>query len=305
MFQSYPVTGSFSRSAVNNETGAKSGISAIVTATLVMLTLLFLTVLFEKLPLAVLAAIVISGVLGLLDYPEAIHLFHVHKFDFAVWCISCFGTMFLGVEVGLTIAVVVSILLVIYESAYPHTAVLGRLPGTTVYRNVKQYTEAERYHGILMCRIDAPIYFANTQHVRDKINKYERMAEETPKYVIVDLSPVSHVDTSAMHILEDMRRNYDSRGIQLCLCNPNKIVMNYLRLSGLEESIGQGYIFVRMHDAVLNCLEEMEASEVSVDVEKQTTGAASSSASNDASVEMMDTSTKGEVNGTEGINSLT
>lgn len=86
--------------------------------------------------------------------------------------------MFLGVEIGLAIAVSVSLLLVTYESAYPHTAVLGRLPGTTVYRNVKQYPDAERYDGIVMVRIDAPIYFANTQNVREKIMKYERLAEE-------------------------------------------------------------------------------------------------------------------------------
>ena len=86
--------------------------------------------------------------------------------------------MFLGVEIGLAIAVSVSLLIVTYESAYPHTAVLGRLPGTTVYRNIKQYPDAERYDGIVMVRIDAPIYFANTQNVREKIMKYERVAEQ-------------------------------------------------------------------------------------------------------------------------------
>merc|ERR1712174_108660 len=101
MFQSYPVTGSFSRSAVNNECGAQSGISAIVTATLVGLVLLFLTPVFEIMPLAVLASIIISGVTGLIDYTEAIHLFKVHKFGFVVWIISFLGTLFLGVEIGI------------------------------------------------------------------------------------------------------------------------------------------------------------------------------------------------------------
>merc|ERR1712157_224780 len=108
---------------------------------------------------------------------------------------------------------------------------------------------------------------ANTQHVRDKILKYEATAEVPPKFIIVDLSPVSHVDTSAMHILEDMRANYESRGIQLCLCNPNKIVMDYLRLSGLAQRIGSNHIFVRMHDAVLSCLQELEGETATVDLE--------------------------------------
>jgi len=167
VFNGYPVTGSFSRSAVNNDAGAKSGISGIVTATMVMITLLFLTSVFEYMPLATLAAIVISGVLGLMDYEEAFYLWRVNKFDWLVWTVSCCGTMFLGVEIGLMIAVGLSLLLVLYESAYPHTAVLGRLPGSTVYRNVKQYPKAELYDAIVLCRIDAPIYFANTQYIRE------------------------------------------------------------------------------------------------------------------------------------------
>jgi sulfate transporter 4 len=208
MFQAYPVTGSFSRSAVNNESGAETGIAGMVTATMVGVVLLLLTPVFEKLPLNVLAAIVISGVLGLLDYAEAMYLWRVHKFDFLVWLTACFGTMFLGVEIGLGIAVGVSLLIVIYESAYPHTIVLGRLPGTTVYRNVKQYPETERYDGIVMVRIDAPIYFANVQNVRDKIRKYRLAAAAELverggdiKYIILEMAPVSHIDTSALHIL--------------------------------------------------------------------------------------------------------
>lgn len=257
MFSAYPVTGSFSRSAVNNESGAVSGVSAIVTATLVGFVLIFLTALFEKMPLAILASIVISGVLGLLDYPEAIHLYKVHGFDFLVWCISCFGTLFLGVEIGLSIAVGVSILLVTYESAYPHTAVLGRLPGTTVYRNIKQYPEAERYDGILICRIDAPIYFANTQYVREKMTKYELQTKDC-RFVIMDLSPVSHIDTSGLHILQDIFTMYQARSVQLCLCNPNDVVMNRFILAGFEKEVGEDNIYVNTHDAVVECMREYE-----------------------------------------------
>mmetsp|Transcript_39572 Transcript_39572/g.58781 ORF Transcript_39572/g.58781 Transcript_39572/m.58781 type:complete len:732 (-) Transcript_39572:383-2578(-) len=267
MFQSYPVTGSFSRSAVNNDSGAMSGISGMVTATMVLFVLLFLTPVFEKMPLSVLAAIVISGVLGLLDYPEAIYLWKVHKFDFFNWTLACTLTMFLGVEIGLAIAVVVSLLLVTYESAYPHTAVLGRLPGTTVYRNVKQYDDAETYDGIVMVRIDAPIYFANTQNVREKLAKYERRAEEeltargedpNIKYLILEMSPVSHVDTSALHILHDMNKTYKDRGIQLCFSNPSTRVMDVFLRSGLVDEVGREHIFVTIHDAISWCLQQQD-----------------------------------------------
>lgn len=270
MFQSYPVTGSFSRSAVNNESGAQSGISGLVTATLVGLVLLLLTSIFEILPLNILAAIVISGVLGLLDFDEAKYLWRVHKFDFSVWLIACFGTMFLGVEIGLAIAVAVSLLIVIYESAYPHTAVMGRLPGTTVYRNIKQYPEAERYDRIVIVRIDAPLYFANSMNVRDKIRKYRLAAEkemaernEEVKYLIIELTPVSHVDTTALHILEDMHINYNSRGQQLVFANPSLLVMERFVSSGFADRVGRQHFFSCSHDAVNWCLAELDVEAVS------------------------------------------
>lgn len=276
MFHCYPITGSFSRSAVNNDSGAQSGISGMVTATLVGITLLLLTPIFEQLPLCVLAAIVISGVIGLLDYEEAMYLWKVHKFDFFVWTVACAGTMFLGVEIGLGIAVIVSLLLVIYESAVPHTAVLGRLPGSTVYRNVKQYPEAERYDGIVAVRIDAPIYFANTLSIREKLEKYERRAErllkerqeqlnedgvlvtDKVKYIVLELSPVSHVDTSGLHILQDMLCLYKDRGIQLCFSNPSVQVMEKFQSSGLAAEMGEEHIFVTIHDAITWCLHQLD-----------------------------------------------
>jgi len=272
VFNSYPVTGSFSRSAVNNETGAVSGISGVVTATIVAFVLLFLTPVFERMPLAVLAAVIISGVLRLLDWPEAMYLWKVHKFDFFVWLIACLGTMFLGVEIGLGIAVGVSLLLVTYESAYPNTCVLGRLPGSTVYRNIKQYPGAERYDGIVMVRVDAPIYFANTQNVREKLQKYEKIAEEEltesnggeVKFIIWELSPVPHIDTSALHILSDMIATYKDRGIQLCFANPTVPVMNRFLSSGLVDEVGREHIFVTTHDAVNWCLDHMDAMALSV-----------------------------------------
>jgi sulfate transporter 4 len=265
LFNGYPVTGSFSRSAVNNETGAQSGIAAMVTATMVMFVLLLLTPVFEIMPLNVLAAIVISGVLGLLDYTEAMYLWTVHKFDFAVWSVACFGTMFLGVEIGLAIAVGVSLLIVIYESAYPHTSVLGRLPGTNVYRNIKQYPEAELYDGIVLVRVDAPLYFANASNVRDKIRKYRHVAEAKMaerngevKFLIMDFSPVSHIDTSALHLLEAMDVNFKSRGQQLCFADPNMKVMEMMVASGFADKVGRDHFFFALHDAVNWCLHEMD-----------------------------------------------
>jgi sulfate transporter 4 len=180
--------------------------------------------------------------------------------------------MFLGVEIGLAIAVGVSLLLITYESAYPHTAQLGRLPGSTVYRNIKQYPSAERYDGIVMVRIDAPIYFANTDNVRCKLQKYEQLAEEElaarnageVKFIILELSPVSHVDSSALHILQDMTKTYKERGIRMLFSNPSVKVMDSFVKSKLADEVGREHIFVTIHDAVNWCLDHMDTIALSV-----------------------------------------
>ena len=216
----------------------------------------------------------IAGVISLLDYPEAIYLWRVHKFDFCVWMCAFLGTTLLGVEIGLAISVAVSLLLIIYESAFPHTAVLGRLPGSNVYRNIKQYPNAERYDGIVIVRIDAPIYFANTDNIRTKLTKYQKAAEEElaardsgeVKYVLIELSPVSHVDSSALHILHDMIESYNERGIQMLFSNPSVSVMDSFERGKIVDAVGREHIFVSTHDAVKWSLDHMDAIAVSVHV---------------------------------------
>lgn len=209
----------------------------------------------------------------MVDTDEAIYLWKVHKFDFGVWMFAFLGTLFLGVELGLGISVGLSLFLVIFESAYPHTAILGRLPGTTEYRNIKNYGQAERYDGIVVVRVDAPIYFANTQNVRDKVFKYVTKAkqdlkacgkdESTLQFVIIELSAVAHIDTSALHILQDMNKIYLNQKIQMVFTNPNVKVMSRLVSSGIADEIGRQHIFVSTHDAVDYCLTAMDSNEIS------------------------------------------
>lgn len=196
--------------------------------------------------------------------------------------------LFAGVEMGLGLSIGISLLLVIFESAYPHTAVLGRLPGTHHYRNIKQYQNAEQYDGIVLIRCDAPIYFANTQHIRDKIQKYYQRAKEQlhedhqsqvnqgtssndvplsnevqhVQFVVLELTPVSHIDTSALHTIHEMKNSLLEDNVQLCLSNPNPRVMKRLVQSGLADEIGRDHIFVALHDAVHYCLNHMDNVEI-------------------------------------------
>ncbi|KAK7858261.1 sulfate transporter 4.1, chloroplastic [Quercus suber] len=267
-FSAYPTTGSFSRSAVNHESGAKTGLAGIVTAIIMGCALLFLTPLFEYIPQCVLAAIVISAVMGLVDYNEAIFLWRVDKKDFLLWTITCITTLFLGIEIGVLVGVGASLAFVIHESANPHIAVLGRLPGTTVYRNSKQYPEAYTYNGIVIVRIDAPIYFANISYIKDRLREYEvdvdRSTSRGPEveriyFVIIELAPVTYIDSSAVQALKDLYQEYKLRDIQIAISNPNREVLLTLSRSGVVELIGKEWYFVRVHDAVQVCLQHVQS----------------------------------------------
>ncbi|EFJ51511.1 hypothetical protein VOLCADRAFT_79619 [Volvox carteri f. nagariensis] len=264
-FNCYTTTGSFSRSAVNNESGAKTGLACFITAWVVGFVLIFLTPVFEKLPMCTLGAIVVSSVTGLLEYEQAIYLFKVNKLDFLVWMASFLGVLFISIEIGLGIAIGLALLIVIYESAFPHTAQLGRIPGSSVYRNVKQYPNAQLFPGILICRIDAPVYFANIQWIKDRLRAYEERHREWSsdrhgvklEYAVLDFSPVTHLDATGIHGLEQLIEQFANNGTQLVICNPSVKVVKSMETAGLPDMLGRDYIFVTVHDAVTFCSRQL------------------------------------------------
>ncbi|GBF98588.1 sulfate transporter [Raphidocelis subcapitata] len=261
MFSAYTTTGSFSRSAVNNASGAKTQLAGFVTSIVVMLVLLFLTPVFAKLPYNTIAAIIIVGVTQLVEFRMAVYLFKTHLRDFVVWFTAFICTLFLGAELGLGISIGLALLIVILESAFPHTAVLGQIERTTVYRNIDQYPSADLTPGVLVVRLDAPVYFANCQWMRHKLEEYEEEAKAYAaangggkvEFVVLELSPVSHMDAMGAALLEELRITYKSRGIQLVLSNPGPRVLRILDRSGFTERLGREWLFVRVHDAVTYC----------------------------------------------------
>nr|XP_043636787.1 sulfate transporter 4.1, chloroplastic-like isoform X1 [Erigeron canadensis] len=269
-FSAYPATGSFSRSAVNHESGAKTGLSGIIMGLIICSALLFMTPLFEYIPQCALAAIVVAAVIGLVDYEEAIFLWRVDKKDFFLWTVTSATTLFLGIEIGVLVGVGFSLAFVIHESANPHIAVLGRLPGTTVYRNTQQYPEAYTYNGIVIVRIDAPIYFANTSFIKDRLREYELAVDQSTSrrgpeveriyFVILELAPVTYVDSSAVQALKELYQEYKSRNIQIAIANPNRDVLLTLAKSGFIDLVGKEWCFVRVHDAVQVCLQYVQTS---------------------------------------------
>ncbi|KAI3980921.1 hypothetical protein MKX01_025486 [Papaver californicum] len=257
----YLTTGPFSRSAVNYNAGCKTAVSNIVMATEVMITLLFLTPLFYYTPLVVLSSIIISAMLGLIDYGAAFHLWNLDKFDFVVCMSAYFGVVFGSVEIGLVIAVSVSMLRVLLFVTRPKTSVLGKIPDSMTYRSVDQYSVASRVPGILILHVDAPIYFTNASYLRERIarwineeeDKLKSSGETTLQYVILDMGAVGSIDTSGISMLEEIKKHTDRRALKLVLANPGREVMMKLDKSKLLEEIGPEWIHLKVGEAVEAC----------------------------------------------------
>ncbi|MEX2590794.1 MAG: sulfate permease, partial [Chitinophagales bacterium] len=165
-FKGYPVTGGFSRTAVNDQAGAKTALASIVSVILIVLTLLFFTSLFFYLPNAILAAVVLVAVSGLVDFATPKALWEKDKSDFLMLLATFAITLTLGIETGIISGMVLSLAAVIYRASRPHIAQLAKVPGTDYYRNITRFDNLEQRNDLLLLRIDGPIYFANIQFIK-------------------------------------------------------------------------------------------------------------------------------------------
>lgn len=255
-FGAYPVTGGFSRTAVNAQAGAKTGLASIITAAMVAFTLLFLTQYFYYLPTAVLAAIIIVAVTSLIDFKEVRHLYKVKHTDLISWIVTFFATLSLGIEKGIIISIAVSLILVVKRTTRPHYAILGRLPGTKIYRNVERYPDAITLMGLIMIRIDSSLYFANVAFLKEKINELVTTCNHRLNAIIFDASSINDIDSSADEALHEIADDLKSRGIKFYFSNIKGPVRDVLKRSGFYEKVGEDHFFFRNHDAVKHFLDE-------------------------------------------------
>jgi sulfate permease, SulP family len=249
--QAYPVTGGFSRTAVNAQAGAKTGLASVITAAIVGLTLLFLTPLFYHLPQAVLAAIIIAAVVGLIDLAEVAHLWRVKRTDLAMLLLTFAATLALGIEEGIVIGVVASLAVLVLKTTRPHVAILGRVPGSEEYRNLKNFPEAETTDGILAIRLDAQVYFGNVNFLKETLDAAERTHAGPVRAVILDASGINQIDASGATAFHEILSGYRERGVALLLAVVKGPVREVLARAGFIEDLGPERIFLRVHDAVV------------------------------------------------------
>lgn len=215
-FQAFPNTGSFTRSAINEQAGAKSGVSSLWTAFFVGLTLLFFTGLFYYLPQAVLASIVIAAVIGLVDYKEAIYLFKKDKKDFSVMILTFLVTLLLGIQEGVFAGVILSLIFILYKASRPEFAELGNLPDSAIYKNIKRFDEARATDTYLIVRYDADIFFANAEHFYENVLSEARKKKDL-KCVILDASSIGNIDSTGVKQLKLLREALAKANIEFLI----------------------------------------------------------------------------------------
>jgi SulP family sulfate permease len=245
----YPTTGGFSRTAVNDEAGARTNLAAIVSAGIIALTLLFLTPLFYYLPKAVLAAIIMVAVAGLVDWDEARYLWRVDRRDFGLMALTFVATLTLGIEQGILVGVVVSLIVIVYESSTPHTAVMGRLPDTETYRNLKRNPEAMTRSHVVVLRMDANLSFANVSTFQDLVLDLD-VNDPALEAIVIDMYPVNRIDSTATHTLRDVIETCRRGGVRLYLAGVKGPVKDVLDAAGLSDDLGEERFFLEVHDAV-------------------------------------------------------
>lgn len=258
IFQAYPVAGSFSRTIVNDENRAKTSISLIISALLVTLTVLFLTPLIYYLPKTVLAAIILTAVPGLVDWEEVKLLWRIRRRELALLILTFFSTLAFGILEGIGIGVMLSLMIVIYNSSHPNIVMLGRIPETDKYRDLERYPNARTQSNTIIVRIDSTLYFANIEFMKEKLEELEIESEKNLEQVILDATGINEVDSSALHALKEVIDEYHSRDIRVIFANVKGPVRDIFKRSGLVDLIGEENFYLDINKAVSDLNQEIE-----------------------------------------------
>lgn len=246
----YPVAGGLSQSAVNEKGGAKTPLSLVFASATLGLCLLFLTGLVRNLPSAVLAAIVLVAVKGLIDFPEAVRIWRVSRFEFKVAMVAFGGVLLLGILKGVVLAAIASILMLLRRAADPHVAFLGRIPGTRRFSDLARHPDNERIDGVLPFRVEASLLYFNVENVQRAVLDRLRTEGSDVRLVVCDLSASPFVDLAGARMLAGLSDELAKRHVALRVAEVHATARDLLRTEGLEAKVGEINRFTSLGDAV-------------------------------------------------------
>lgn len=249
LFQGFPVSTSGSRTAVAAQSGAKTQVSGLVGAAVILLMLVAFPGLFKNLPQPTLAAVVMAAAYSLADIAGLRRLWEVRRTEFALSIAAFLGVALLGVLPGIGIAVGLSILNVFRRSWWPYSTRLGRVDGIPGYHDVRSHPEAEQVDGLIVFRFDAPLFFANTRSFREQVRALAA-TEPHPRWIVVAAEPITDVDTTAADMLEELDEALNRQGISLVFAELKHPVRAKIERYELTRTIDPAHFFPTLESAI-------------------------------------------------------
>jgi MFS superfamily sulfate permease-like transporter len=224
---------------VNDKAGARTPLALVFASMTLALCLLFLTGLLENLPKAVLAAVVLTAVSGLLDFPALRHMWRVSRLDFYAATIALGAVLLLGILPGILLAAVASILLLLVRTSRPHVAFLGRVPGTNSYSDLARHPDNETLPGVIAFRPEASLIYVNSDAVLESVlNRVRAAGQSGLRLVVCDLSASPYVDLAGSRMLHELHGELVGRGAALRVVGAHAAVRDLLRADGIDEKVG-------------------------------------------------------------------
>jgi len=250
-----PGGGGMSQTAVNRLSGARSQVAGLVTAAMTLLTMLFLAPFIAFMPHATLAGVVIVYSVGLVQPVEFGKILRVRRTEFVWATAACAGVMLLGTLQGILVAIIVSLIGLGQQVANPPVHVLGRKPGTNVFRaRSAEHPEDESFPGLLLLALQGRLFFLNAERVAEKVREVIAAAQPQPRVLVLDLSNVFDLEYSALKMLTDGEERRRAQGIELWLAGLNPEVYAMVRRSPLGEALGRERMFFNLEMAVAKYL---------------------------------------------------
>ena len=255
-FQSFPNSASFTRSAINEQSGVRTGMGSVFAALIVGIILMAFTFTFYYLPKAILAAIVISAIFGLIDYNRPVYLYRRHKRDFLGLMLTFTLTLFLGVSIGVFAGIILSLMLIIEKTARPHYAILGKLPDVNSFRNINRYPEAQETEDTLILRYDQDLFFGNCEHF------YTIIFEEVDKRqslntIILHGASFHYPDSTAIQKIELLIETCQKRDLRLVFTDLTGTVRDIFFRANIYQKLGEENFFLSVRDAFSDSHQEI------------------------------------------------
>ncbi len=262
LFQGFPIGSSLSKSAANDRAGAKTPVSLIVCAVLTALVALFFTPLFAPLPEAVLAAVVVVAITGMVKVKAIRRLYQLNRFDFALAIVAMLGVLTFEALEGLLIAVILSLLALVWRASQSKLSVLGREPGRFVFSDTRRHPENRTIPGLLILRPDEGLFFANADALRSEIVAQVDDAQPQLRVVLLDLEMSNQLDVPSMDMLLELKKEMDNRDTELWLSRLHGPVRDALDRSGYLQQIGPDKIHRRGLDSIMEYLTQVAPDEL-------------------------------------------